>query len=62
MTKNKAYYVVYIGRQPGIYTSWPECEAQVKGYICGVQQGFATEQEALDAWRYFNEHGNVKQP
>lgn len=28
----KKYYAVKVGRKPGIYTSWPEAEAQVKGY------------------------------
>lgn len=31
MTKTKVY-VVWQGRQPGIYRTWAECEAQVKGF------------------------------
>ncbi len=31
MTKPKVY-VVWQGRQPGIYRTWAECEAQVKGF------------------------------
>ena len=30
MSKHK-YYVVWKGRRPGIYSSWPEAEKQVKG-------------------------------
>lgn len=26
------YYAVKIGRKPGVYAAWPECEAQVKGF------------------------------
>ena len=26
------YYAVKEGRVPGVYTTWAECEAQVKGY------------------------------
>jgi hypothetical protein len=28
-SKGKNFYVVRVGHQPGIYLSWPECEAQV---------------------------------
>ncbi|RZJ85186.1 MAG: ribonuclease H, partial [Chryseobacterium sp.] len=31
MPKRK-FYVVWVGRQPGVYTSWPDCEKQVKGF------------------------------
>lgn len=27
-----SFYAVRIGRKPGIYRSWPECEKQVRGY------------------------------
>lgn len=26
------YYAVVKGIKPGVYNSWPECEAQVKGF------------------------------
>jgi len=26
------FYAVKIGKKPGIYTSWEECQKQVKGY------------------------------
>ena len=46
MTKQKAkYYVVWQGREVGIYSSWQECEAQVKG-VAAKYKGFATLQEA----------------
>ena len=28
----RKYYVVWTGRRPGVYDSWPDCEAQVKGF------------------------------
>nr|WP_256497984.1 RNase H1/viroplasmin domain-containing protein [Sinobaca sp. H24] len=31
MAKTK-FYVVWKGRKPGIYNTWPECQKQVKGY------------------------------
>lgn len=40
------YYVVWHGRQPGIYTSWPECEQQVKGCPGARFKSFKTQAEA----------------
>ena len=31
MAKSKIY-VVYVGRQPGLYETWDECRAEVEGY------------------------------
>lgn len=30
-------YGVKTGRVPGVYLTWPECEAQVKGQFSGLQ-------------------------
>lgn len=49
MAKQKAhFYVVWQGRTLGIYTSWAECEAQVKG-VAAKYKGFATRAEAEKA-------------
>lgn len=49
MTKQKAkFYVVWQGRESGIYDSWAACEAQVKG-VAAKYKGFATRQEAEKA-------------
>ncbi len=49
MAKRKVnFYVVWQGRTPGIYTSWTECEAQVKG-VAAKYKGFATRAEAEKA-------------
>ena len=46
MAKQKAkFYVVWQGREPGIYDSWAACEAQVKG-VAAKYKGFATRAEA----------------
>lgn len=51
MAKKKlAYYVVWQGRQPGIYSSWEECEVQVKGQQGAKYKGFATLSEAEKAF------------
>ncbi len=46
MAKQKAkFYVVWQGRESGIYDSWAACEAQVKG-VAAKYKGFATRAEA----------------
>lgn len=42
----KNYYAVRRGAVPGIYRTWPEAEAQVKGFGGAQFKGFATEAEA----------------
>ncbi len=45
----KKFYAVASGLNPGIYTSWPEAEAQVKGYGGAKFKGFTSRAEA-EAW------------
>ena len=40
------YYAVAKGRKAGIYTTWGECETQVKGFSGAVYKSFTTEAEA----------------
>lgn len=44
--ENKKFYAVRQGRVPGIYTTWSEAEAQVKGFSNAVYKGFKTLDEA----------------
>ena len=46
MAKKPKYYVVWEGHAPGIYTSWEEAEAQVKGYPEAVFKAFSSREEA----------------
>ena len=51
MSNNKQkYYVVWRGHEPGIYTSWADCQAQVMGYGGALYKSFRTEQEAREAF------------
>ena len=51
MSKKKAaYYVVWRGKEPGIYDNWEACEAQVKGAQGACYKGFATREEAEKAF------------
>lgn len=42
----KKFYVVRVGRIPGIYETWSECERMVKGYKGAVYRSFLTLAEA----------------
>lgn len=42
----KFYYAVRKGKKQGIYTSWKECEEQVRGYSGGEYKKFKTKEEA----------------
>ncbi|MED9996070.1 MAG: ribonuclease H family protein [Paludibacteraceae bacterium] len=48
MSKNK-FYTVWKGNTPGVYNTWKECEAQVKGVEGAQYKAFATRQEAENA-------------
>jgi len=41
-----SHYAVRGGRQCGVYTSWAECEAQVKGFAGAIFKGFSSLKEA----------------
>ncbi len=45
----KKFYAIAKGVKPGIYTSWPEAEAQVKGFGGAKFKGFPSRAEA-EAW------------
>lgn len=40
------YYAVKEGRVPGVYTTWADCEAQVKGYPGADYKKFNNEEDA----------------
>lgn len=44
----KKYYVVKVGRNPGIYNTWDECKIQVDGYSGAKYKSFTTLGEAND--------------
>ena len=60
MDKQK-YYVVWKGRKRGIFTTWPECELQVKGYLGARYKAFESrkEAEAALAGSYTQYHGRL---
>ena len=52
--KIKNFYAVAIGRNVGIYRTWPECQKQVSGYKGAVYKGFATREQCAE---YIRENG-----
>ena len=42
MPPKQGFYAVARGRQPGVYHTWPECEAQVKGHAGAAYKKFST--------------------
>ena len=46
----KKYYVVWNGNQPGIYSSWEECQAQIKGVKQALYKAFGSLAEAEHAY------------
>lgn len=50
----KSFYAVVRGRQPGVYTTWPECRDQVHAFGDSKFKGFGSEREALS---YLQQHG-----
>lgn len=43
----KNFYVVKVGKTPGIYRTWDECKVQVEGFPGAEYKGFATQEEAF---------------
>lgn len=48
--KKEKFYVVWAGVNPGIYTSWTECQLQIKGYEGAKFKSFETREEAERAF------------
>ena len=51
MAKKQKYYVVWQGKQPGIYNSWAECEEQIKGVAGSKYKSFESLTLAEQALR-----------
>lgn len=47
--KHGKLYVVFVGRKPGIYSSWGECEIQVKRFSGAVFKSYPNSETAVQA-------------
>jgi ribonuclease HI len=45
----KKYYVVWVGRQTGIFDTWEECSEQISGFPKAVYKSFKTKELAEQA-------------
>ena len=50
MAKRQKYYVVWKGREPGVYSNWADCQAQIAGFPGAEYKSFARKDEALEAF------------
>ena len=49
--KKKKFYTVWKGLKPGIYETWKDCEAQVKGFGGALYASFESKAEAQKAFQ-----------
>ena len=54
MAKQK-YYVVWKGRQTGVFNNWDACQAQIKGYEGAIYKSFETLAMATRAFNGLSE-------
>lgn len=47
----RKFYVVWVGRSPGIYDTWEECQAQIMNYPGARYRSFSDQDEATNAFR-----------
>ncbi|MCM1145161.1 MAG: viroplasmin family protein [Blautia sp.] len=61
MTEDKKYYAIRKGLTPGIYTSWEECQQNIKGVSGAEYKSFSTREDAETYLHNidFNEKGNI---
>lgn len=50
LVMSKGFYVVWVGKEPGIYNTWPECEKQTKGVSNAKHKKFKSYVEAKQAY------------
>lgn len=64
MAKQK-YYVVWEGKQPGVYSTWAECQAQTDHYTEAKYKSYESKAAADAAykagWKGIGEQGQLEQ-
>ncbi len=51
MMKKKRYYVVWVGREPGVYDEWDDAREQIEGFPGAKHKGFDSPAAASAAFR-----------
>ncbi|MFG6426467.1 viroplasmin family protein [Lepagella muris] len=54
MAKDKKYYVIFKGHNPGVYDDWGDARDQVEGYPNPVYKGYGSAAEAAEAYRRYS--------
>ena len=54
MARGKKYYVVFEGRNPGVYDDWEDARLQVEGFEGARFKGYASPEEAADSYRRYS--------
>ncbi|XP_058208201.1 uncharacterized protein LOC131321216 [Rhododendron vialii] len=61
MAEKRFYYVVFVGKVPGIYESWIAYSEQVTRFFGAVFKKYLSLEEANNAWTvYVEAHSNVQ--
>ncbi|CEP18862.1 hypothetical protein [Parasitella parasitica] len=59
---SEVYYAVMVGKKPGVYKTWSECQTQVKGFRNAQYKKFPTLTEAEAFVKLGNPTANFKPP
>lgn len=51
---SKKFYVVFKGRNPGVYDDWDDAREEVEGFEGALYKGFSTSEEATEAFRKYS--------
>ncbi len=54
MAKDKKYYVIFKGHNPGVYDDWNDAKEQIDGFSNPVYKGYGSPSEAAEAYRKFS--------
>ncbi len=67
MSKKNKFFVVWEGREPGIFSTWEECKKQTHEFATAKFKAFATLAEAREAflspyWNYIGKNASDQKP
>ena len=52
------WYVVYVGRVPGVYEQWQDCHMQVNGFSGNRYKSYVSRAVAEENWRNYRRREN----
>lgn len=58
MAKDKKYYVIFKGHNPGVYDDWNDAKEQIDGFSNPVYKGYGSPSEAAEAYRKFSSNAD----